>query len=65
MNYPYGSDSEQVSSHAKNKGAKLRLTTKVKIAQIGISLLMELPRLDGNDFPSKTNKILRVSKGNG
>ena len=59
MNYPYGSYSGEVCSYAKSKGAKLGLTTRVKIAQLGVDSFMELPRLDCNDFPPKSENYIK------
>ena len=56
VNYPYGSFSEEVCSYAKSKGAKLGLTTKVNIVDFQEDLPMELPRLDCNDFPPKSDR---------
>ena len=54
MNYPYGSYNKKTSEVIKSLGACIGLTTNVKIANIGIDSVFELPRLDCNDFPPKS-----------
>lgn len=54
INYPYGNYSEAVCEYAKSRGAKMGLTTEVRIARIGMDNAMTLPRLDCNDFPPKS-----------
>ena len=54
INYPYGSYSKDVIEYIANKGCKLGLITKVKIADATDSKY-ELPRLNCNDFPPKSN----------
>lgn len=57
MNYPYGSYNDKVSAFVKSKGAKLGFTTKVKIARVGGDNPFEIPRLDCNDFPPKSENF--------
>ena len=54
MNYPYGSYNKNTIEVIKSLGACIGLTTNVKIANIGIDSVFELPRLDCNDFPPKS-----------
>ena len=54
MNYPYGNYSEEVIDYIKMKGACVGFTTEVKIADICMDAALELPRLDCNDFPPKS-----------
>lgn len=54
MNYPYGSYNENVIEYVKSKGAKLGLTTDVRVAEVGKNSPFEIPRLDCNDFPPKS-----------
>lgn len=54
INYPYGNYSSAVCNYAKSKGAKLGLTTEVRIAQLDKDNALTLPRLDCNDFPPKS-----------
>lgn len=56
MNYPYGSNNMEVREYAKNKGAKLGLTTEVRVAHLRQDDRMILPRLDCNDFFPKSDK---------
>lgn len=60
MNYPYGNYNEDVLDYVKSKGAILGLTTEVGVADIGKDAALELPRLDCNDFPPKSNKYETV-----
>lgn len=54
MNYPYGSYNKKVIEFVKSRGAKLGLTTDVRVAEIGKDSPFEIPRLDCNDFPPKS-----------
>lgn len=54
MNYPYGSYNQDVLDYIKMKGACVGFTTEVKIADICMDAALELPRLDCNDFPPKS-----------
>lgn len=54
MNYPYGS-----YNYIKMKGACVGLTTEVRIADICMDAALELPRLDCNDFPPKSENYKR------
>ena len=54
INYPYGNYSDSVCQYAVSKGAKVGLTTEVRIAQPGVDNALMLPRLDCNDFPPKS-----------
>lgn len=54
MNYPYGSYNQSVLDHIKMKGACIGLTTEVRIADICMDAALELPRMDCNDFPPKS-----------
>ena len=59
MNYPYGSYNEDVKQFIKEKGCKLALTTEVRIADTLCDNRFEIPRLDTNDFPPKSEKYLK------
>ena len=59
MNYPYGSYNDDVISFIKSKGACIGLTTDVRVANIYSDPLLELPRLDCNDFPPKSCEYTR------
>ena len=55
MNYPYGSYNSDVLNYIQSRGACIGLTTDARIAEIGVDSALELPRLDCNDFPPKSN----------
>lgn len=54
MNYPYGNYNRDVMEYIRNQGACLGLTTEVRAADISRESVLELPRLDCNDFPPKS-----------
>lgn len=54
MNYPYGSFNDDVLKFIGENGACLGLTTEVRVAELGIDPVLQLPRLDCNDFPPKS-----------
>lgn len=54
MNYPYGSYNSDVIDFIKSKGAVLGVTTEVRVADLSMDSVYELPRLDCNDFPPKS-----------
>lgn len=54
MNFPYGNYNSDVLNFIKSQGACVGLTTDVRIAEIGKDNALELPRLDCNDFPPKS-----------
>ena len=54
MNYPYGSYNQEVIRYIRQQGACIGLTTDVRVAEIGKDSAFELPRLDCNDFPPKS-----------
>lgn len=54
MNFPYGNYNSDVLEYIKGQGACIGLTTEVRVAEIGIDNALELPRLDCNDFPPKS-----------
>lgn len=58
MNYPYGSYDDEVIRFIKSRKCQLGLTTEVKIADITTDDLFQLPRLDTNDLPPKSNNYL-------
>lgn len=57
MNYPYGNYNANVIEYIKGQGACLGLTTDVRVADLDKDSSFELPRLDCNDFPPKSNRI--------
>lgn len=63
MNYPYGNFNDDVLSFIKKNGACIGLTTEARVAEIGKDLALQIPRLDCNDFPPKSNRYLRFNDG--
>ncbi|MDE6025344.1 MAG: polysaccharide deacetylase family protein [Lachnospiraceae bacterium] len=60
MNYPYGSYNADVLECVKKHGACLGLTADVRIADLSTDGLLELPRLDCNDFPPKSENYKNI-----
>ena len=60
MNYPYGSYNAEVLDYIRSLGACLGLTTQVAAVDISKCNSLELPRLDCNDFPPKSENYKRV-----
>lgn len=58
MNYPYGSYNQNVIEYIKSQGACAGLTTNVSVADISKDSSYELPRLDCNDFPPKSENYI-------
>lgn len=54
MNYPYGNYNQNVLDYIKEEGACVGLTTDVRVADLKGDNPLELPRLDCNDFPPKS-----------
>lgn len=54
MNFPYGNYREGVLDYIRSEGACIGLTTEVRIADLDTDSALELPRLDCNDFPPKS-----------
>lgn len=61
INYPYGNYNDSVCSYVASKGAKVGVTTEVRIAKIGVDDALTLPRLDCNDFPPKSKNFKELS----
>ena len=59
MNYPYGNYNKDVLAYISKQGACLGLTTEVGLADIDKDNPLELPRLDCNDFPPKSDNYLK------
>ena len=59
MNYPYGNYNKDVLAYISKQGACLGLTTEVRLADIDKDNSLELPRLDCNDFPPKSDNYLK------
>lgn len=62
MNFPYGSYNADVLDYIGAKGACIGLTTKVRIADLVNDPPLELPRLDCNDFPPKSDSYKRLKE---
>lgn len=60
MNFPYGNYNQDVLDYVKSQGACAGLTTEVRIAEIGKDNALELPRLDCNDFPPKSENYINI-----
>ena len=60
LNYPYGSHNPNVLEYIASKGCKGGMTTKVEVADTAVHGRYELPRLDCNDFPPKSNNYLNI-----
>lgn len=60
INYPYGNYNQDVLEYIHKRGACIGLTTKVRVADIGKDCALELPRLDCNDFPPKSENYLEM-----
>lgn len=58
MNFPYGNYNQNVLDYIESQGACMGLTTEVRVAEIGKDNALELPRLDCNDFPPKSENYL-------
>ena len=57
MNYPYGNYNDDVLKYISEKGACIGLTTQNQIADIKRDPALQLPRLDCNDFPPKSENF--------
>lgn len=54
MNFPYGNYNEDVLKYIQAEGACIGLTSEVRAADLDTDPVLELPRLDCNDFPPKS-----------
>ena len=54
MNYPYGDFNDDVLDFVGRNGACVGLTTEVGVADLGRDSVLQLARLDCNDFPPKS-----------
>ncbi len=58
MNYPYGSYNTDVINFIKENGACLGVTTDARRVNLNNDSVYELPRLDCNDFPPKSENYM-------
>ena len=65
MNYPYGSYNDGVLKYVGSEGAAAGLITKVAVADLDTCAPLELPRLDCNDFPPKSENYKNISRSEG
>lgn len=61
MNYPNGNYNDDVLKFIKSNGAKLGLITRVSVADLEKDNALELPRLNCNDFPPKSENFLSIN----
>lgn len=67
MNYPYGNYNQEVIDYIKREGACIGLTTELGIVKNfrgDVKHPLELPRLDCNDFPPKSNNYVNYRGDN-
>lgn len=62
MNYPYGSYNGDVLKYIRAEGACIGLTSEARAAYLDVDPALELPRLDCNDFPPKSEKYKDIEK---
>lgn len=60
MNYPYGNYNTAVLDYIETQGACLGLTTQPQVADLARNHKLELPRLDCNDFPPKSEQYKQL-----
>lgn len=60
MNYPYGSYNKDVLDYITKQGACIGLTTDTRVADLKRDNVLELPRLDCNDFPPKSQNYKKI-----
>lgn len=58
MNFPYGNYNQDVLDFICREGACIGLTTEVRAADLDNDPALELPRLDCNDFPPKSENYI-------
>lgn len=58
--YPYGSHNPDVLEYVHSKGAKVGLTTEVRVCDFSTDSPLLIPRLDCNDFPPKSDNYLKL-----
>jgi len=65
--YPYGDYDQDTVTILEDLGCSAAVTTKVALAEVGSSALLELPRINTNDLPvtgpTKPNEWTRTAAG--
>lgn len=62
MNFPYGNYNKDVLEYIRKQGAKIGLTTEVRVADLEKDNTLALPRLDCNDFPPKSENYIKIAE---
>lgn len=62
MNYPYGSRNNETIEFIQSQGCRLGLVTEVGVADLDKDSPFELPRLDTNDFPPKSENYMKFGE---
>jgi peptidoglycan/xylan/chitin deacetylase (PgdA/CDA1 family) len=62
MCYPYGSYNSETIDFLKKSACSMGFTTEVAVAKFPADKYFELPRLDTNDFPPKSENYLNVKQ---
>lgn len=60
LNYPYGSRNSEVLQYIESRGCKAGMTIEVEVADTAIHGRYELPRLNCNDFPPRSDSYLSI-----
>lgn len=60
LNYPYGSRNPNVLQYIETRGCKTGMTIEVEVADTARHGRYELPRLNCNDFPPKSDGYLAI-----
>ena len=60
LNYPYGSYNANVLKYIESRGCRAGMSIKVEVADTDIHGRYELPRLNCNDFPPKSENYLNI-----
>ena len=60
LNYPYGSRNPNVLQYIESRGCRAGMTIEVEVADSAVHGRYELPRLNCNDFPPKSDSYLAI-----
>jgi len=58
--YPYGNYNQDVLDYVASKGAKVGVTTAVRMCNLAMDSSLLIPRFDCNDFPPKSENYLTI-----